>query len=315
MRDILTITLNPALDLATSVDQVIAGPKLRCKSPRIDPGGGGVNVARTIGKLGGHVTALVAIGGATGAQLCNLLSAENIPFIPVPVSGETRQSFAVTDETSGAQYRFGLPGEELTSTDATHLLSMIHAAAPPDGLTVISGSVAPGLPPDFLQQVIASLTPIGSKLIIDTAGPGLAQLIAAPTQPVHLLRVDQKEANEAAGHPLITVADTISFAAGLIARGVAEIVISGRGAEGSLLVSANQRLFCKAAHVPVRSAIGAGDAFVGAMTLALARDEPLDQALQWGVAAASATVGTEGTALCDLQSVTALLPLCTVTDV
>lgn len=315
MQDTLTITLNPALDLSTSVEQVVAGPKLRCRPPRIDPGGGGVNVARTICKLGGQATALVAVGGATGTQISNLLAGEGIPVLPVVVSGETRQSFAVTDESTGQQYRFGLPGDILTPADADALITSIGATAPKTGFVVLSGSVAPGLPPDFLAQIMTTISSSGSRLIVDTSGPMLARLIAASASPVHILRIDQKEASEAAAHPMETIADSLEFAKGLVAGGVADVVITGRGAEGSVLVSKEQSFFCNAAHVPVRSKIGAGDSFVGSMTLALARGEPLDRALQWGVAAASVTVGTEGTALCDLQSVKNLLPLCTVNPV
>lgn len=100
MSRILTITLNPAVDLATSIERVAAGPKLYCKAPRVDPGGGGVNAARAIRKLGGQVTALVAVGGAMGAQLLQLLAAEDVRALAVHVVGETRQSFAVTDETT-----------------------------------------------------------------------------------------------------------------------------------------------------------------------------------------------------------------------
>ena len=71
-HEILTITLNPALDLATSVERVLAGPKLYCKPARVDPGGGGVNVARTIHRLGGQVSALISVGGAMGARLQDL---------------------------------------------------------------------------------------------------------------------------------------------------------------------------------------------------------------------------------------------------
>lgn len=144
--DILTVTQNPAVDVATTVPQVIAGPKLRCGPPRFDPGGGGVNVARAVSKLGGEAKALVAAGGVTGDRLLGLLAAENVPALPVQVSGETRQSFAVTDASTNGQFRFSVPGDVLTAADAAHLLDEITAHAPPQGYLVISGSVAPGLP-------------------------------------------------------------------------------------------------------------------------------------------------------------------------
>ena len=76
---ILTITLNPALDYSTSVDEMVPEVKLRCSDPHIDPGGGGINVARAIRQLGGQAVALIAIGGATGAQLLQRLTIEGVP--------------------------------------------------------------------------------------------------------------------------------------------------------------------------------------------------------------------------------------------
>lgn len=310
--DILTVTLNPAVDVATSVPNVIAGPKLRCGQPRFDPGGGGINVARAISKLGGAATALVAVGGAMGDRLLALLAAEAVPVVPVPVSGETRQSFAVTDDSTGAQYRFSVPGQVMTAQDADNLRTAITAQTTQDSYLVLSGSVAPGLPMDFQSQIIAATAAQAPKVIVDTSHAALTQLITHPTVPVHMLRVDQAEAEQAASHPMLTVADSVAFAADLVARGVAKTVVTGRGAEGSVLVSGDHRFLCHAPVVQVRSKIGAGDAFVGALTLALARGEAPDKALQWGVAAASATVGTEGTALCDLTQAQACFEGCQI---
>jgi 6-phosphofructokinase 2 len=309
---ILTITLNPAVDLATSVEHVEAGPKLYCKTPKIDPGGGGVNVARAICKLGGEVEALVAVGGASGARLLQLLFEEGVPTHPVAVSGETRESFAVTDESTGAQYRFSLPGAELTEDDADRLITEICSAVAPDAFIVLSGGVAPGLGDAFPERIRAAIAPRTDRLIVDTSKTALVRLIAQPTAPVHLLRLDQREAEQAAGRALLTPADSVSFAEALLQRGVARIIVTGRQAEGSILVSDGARFMCRTPHVPVVSKIGAGDAFVGALTLSLSRGEALDVALRWGVAAASATMGTAGTELCEKSVVEALLPRCHV---
>ncbi|MEL6837787.1 MAG: 1-phosphofructokinase family hexose kinase [Pseudomonadota bacterium] len=312
--DILTVTLNPAVDVATTVPEVIAGPKLRCSAPRFDPGGGGVNVARAVRKLGGNATALVAIAGAMGDRLLSLLAAEKVPALSVPVSGETRQSFAVTEVGSGAQYRFGVPGDMMTADDADRLLTAIAAHAPSGGYLVISGSVAPGLPVDFQSNIVATVATRGPKVIVDTSSTALDQLIAEPSTPVHLLRFDDAEATQAAGRPLAGVADMISFAKELINNSVADIVVIGVGAEGSIMVTRAQTFLCRPPIVTEHSKIGAGDAFVGAMTLSLARGEPLDTALRWGVAAGSATVSTEGTALCELGTTQARFEDC-VTEV
>ena len=60
---IVTLTLNPALDVSTAVDRVVRQHKLRCDPPRITAGGGGVNVARTVAALGGTAVPVYAVGG------------------------------------------------------------------------------------------------------------------------------------------------------------------------------------------------------------------------------------------------------------
>lgn len=316
MPDILAITLNPALDFATSVPRITANEKLYCGPARVDPGGGGVNVARAIGKLGGTATAFTVTGGATGARLLQLLSEEpGVVVLPFPVNGETRFSFAVADGQTGDQLRFSLPGEALTATERTQLLAAIREAALRDGYVVLSGGVAPGLPDDFPQRVQNEIRTKTQRLVIDTSRAPLRVLIDTPLAPLFLLRVDQMEAARAAEHEMDTLADSLTFARALVARGVSTHVVTGRGSEGSLMVTSDKAYLCHAPQVPVRSKIGAGDAFVGAMVLAFSRGEPPDQALRWGVAAASATVSTQGTALFERETVTELLRDCAVEEV
>ncbi|MCO4847181.1 MAG: 1-phosphofructokinase family hexose kinase [Yoonia sp.] len=315
MPDILTITFNPAVDLATSVENIVAGPKLYCKAPRVDPGGGGVNVARAIHKLGGRATALVAAGGPMGEKLLRLLADEDVPTHPVRVRGETRQSFAVTDLSNGDQFRFTVPGHPLSPAEAAQLVSEIASIAPMNGYVVQSGGIPPGLGDAVLQRILDAIAPRTDKLIIDTSKGPLARFIATPKAPALVLRIDQKEATIAANHPMNTMNDSLNFASSLVARGVARMVVMGRGAEGSVMVTQTARFFCRTGPVPVRSVIGAGDSFVGAMTLALARGETPDQALRWGVSAASATVGTEGTDLCDETQTRAYFAQCRVVTV
>jgi 6-phosphofructokinase 2 len=202
----------------------------------------------------------------------------------------------------------------MSEADGARLLDAIASAAPRDGYVVLSGGVTPGLGDDFPQKVLAALTPSRSKLVVDTSKTALEHLLTSPSDPVHLLRLDQREAEQSARHRMESLNDSYTFAEALIARGVAELVVGGRGGEGSILVTGQQRFFCRAPEVPMVSKIGAGDAFTGALTLALSQGQPLGQALRWGVAAASATVQTEGTALFKAEDVTALLDRCVLRE-
>jgi len=318
MKDILTITLNPAVDLSTATDEVEPGPKLRCDPPRSDPGGGGVNVSRTIRILGGQSRALIAIGGPNGEKLGHLLTAEGIAFLPFPAPGETRQSLAVTDRDSGLQYRFVLPGPEWDAERSDAMLNMIADTVTGDSFVVISGSNPPGLPDDFAARVAARLDGRGAKLVVDTSGAALRRLTRSPdaAPALFVLRLDQEEAEALAGRALPARGDSAEFAARLVAQGIAQAVIVARGADGSALAAQGLRLHVTPPPgLPVRSKVGAGDSFVGAFTLALARGADLGEALRWGAAAAAATVMTEATLLCTREDTERLLPDCTLSEV
>lgn len=305
--DILTITLNPSVDFAMTAPKIVPELKLRCSEPQIDPGGGGINVARAIRLLGGQATALVAIGGATGAHLLQLLALEGVPTVAFQGPGETRQSTSVTDLSTMEQLRFVTPGPDWGEDDVARGLRSIDAAAGGGTLVVLSGSQPPGVAKDFPSILADHVRDRGAQLIVDTSGPALAHLTERPHEAVAVLRMDGPEAEELAGRPLLTRADTADFAQTLVEKGVARIVIVARGADGSVLASAEGRWHAVGGPVEVVSKVGAGDTFVGAFALSLARGAPLPDCLAHGVAAASASVTTEATRLCDPETVARLL--------
>ncbi|MDI3335606.1 1-phosphofructokinase family hexose kinase [Defluviimonas aestuarii] len=314
MTPILTVTLNPALDIATATDGVRPGPKLRCDTPQVDPGGGGINVSRVIARLGGVSTTFVALGGATGERLSAALAVEKIAAHPYPAPGETRESLSVTDRATGAQYRFVLPGPVWTQGQGKAVLTAIADAAPEGALVVLSGSLPPGLPVDLPARLTRSLTRKAARLVLDTSGATLIRA-ADPVRSAHVLRMDEAEAEALAGGHLKTRGDSADFAEALVRRGAARIAVIARGADGSVLATERERWFAKAAKVPVKSKVGAGDSFLAAFTLALAHDRALPRALQEGMAAASAAVMTEATELCRRADFRRLVKECPVEPV
>ncbi|RZV98722.1 MAG: 1-phosphofructokinase family hexose kinase [Rhodobacteraceae bacterium] len=307
---ILTITLNPTVDYATSAPRVIPGPKLRCTEPHIDPGGGGINVSRAIKLLGGQSTALGAIGGATGAHLLQLLALEGVATVAFQGPGETRQSVSVTEEESGDQYRFVMPGPSWKEDDVPRALTTVDQATGDGTLVVLSGSQPPGVAKEFPSILAGHVAGRGARLIVDTSGPALFNLAEAPREALYVLRMDGEEGEELDGRKQPTPEDTARFAERLVAEGVARIVIVARGADGSVLSTKDGSWHSVGAEVPVVSKVGAGDSFVGAFTLALAREWPIETCLQFGVAAASAAVTTEATRLCDREMTESLMKDC-----
>ncbi len=305
--DILTITLNPTVDFAASAANVYPDEKLRCTEPHVDPGGGGINVARAIRLLGGQATALIAIGGGSGAHLLQLLALEGVPTVAFQGPGETRQSFSITDQSTSEQDRFVMPGPSWTSEDVDRGLRSIDQAAGDGTLVVLSGSQPPGVAKEFPSILASHVTGRGARLIVDTSGPALFTLVREPHESIDTLRMDGPEAEELAGRSLPERRDTAEFAESLVAKGVAANVIVARGADGSVLSSAEGSWHAVAPRVEVVSKVGAGDSFVGAYTLAEALGKSQQECLRYAVAAASAACTTEGTRLCEPVAVEAQL--------
>ena len=315
---VLTLTLNPALDLSSDTPRIAPGHKLRCTEPRLDPGGGGINVSRLVTRLGGDTTAFVALGGGTGMQLVAALQKEGISTRIVPIKGETRTSLSVRDMATGEQFRFMLPGPALTDAEyEAAIVALLEEAATGD-YVVISGSLPTGAPADLINEIAHRLSEAGVRVVIDTSGAALDHIVAHPPADgacPEVLRFDHLEAEGAAMRPLPRREDTARFAADLVARGIARRVVVGRQAEGNLLADADGIWFASAAKVEVVSTIGAGDSFLAALTYAFATGATAAEALQWGTAAACAAVATPGTQVCAPETVEALRPKCSLSPV
>ncbi len=303
---ILTVTLNPALDLETRIPELVPGDKLRCSPPRRDPGGGGINVARAVAILGGEATAAVAVGGPIGQDLLDRLQGPGVRTAALPAPGDTRENLSVIEEKTGDQYRFIFPGPTWSQSHLETAEARLLPLVGPGDLVVLSGSLPPGLAPSSLVELAKVVCDVGGDVVCDTSGAALAEIARAGLN-LRVLRMDSAEAEELTGRDLASREESAAAAADLVEAGAAEIAIIARGPDGSVLATAEERWFAPGAKVPVVSVTGAGDSFVAAATLALSRDLSLADVLRWGVSSASAAVTTQATELCDRAAFEAIL--------
>lgn len=299
MAAIVTLTLNPALDVATAVERVVSGVKLRCAEPRYDPGGGGVNVARAIHELGGDAIAVYASGGSTGRRIERMLNQEGVSQRPIEIDGDTRESLAVTDRTGGEQYRFVLPGPGLSEREWRACTDAAIDEVDDGGWLVLSGSLPAGVPDDLFAHLTARLSG-RARVVLDTSGHALEVALA---EGADVLNPNWREFAEISGRE-----DEERHAARLVQEGRATAIIVTLGARGARLTTADGQVLLAAPRVDTVSAVGGGDCFTGALTLALARGESYLDASRLGVAAAAAAMLTPGTTPCRREDVDRLLP-------
>ena len=294
MPAICTLTLNPALDIATMTDRVRATHKLRCATARYDPGGGGVNVARVICTLGGNATAVYTAGGPIGQSLQKLLDAASIPQLVVPIKGDTRVSFTVDERASNDQYRFIFPGPQLSLEEQERCLEAIASLDPPPRFLIASGSLPPGVSAGFYARVANLAKDLGAKFFLDTSGDALRE---TGREGVFLVKPNLRELSEFVGRELKTRQDQIAAGREMINDQRAQVVVLSLGADGALLVTAEASEHFPALDVPIRSAVGAGDSMLGGIVYSLSGGNLIRDAVRYGMAAGAAALMTQGTEL------------------
>jgi len=291
---IVTLCMNPALDITTSTDVVRPTDKMRCSGARYDPGGGGINVAHIAQVLGAAATAVFPTGGPAGELVDDLLVAEGLATDRISIGGSTRESFTIDENSTERQYRFVLPGPALTVSEQTECLSRLRRAAASAAIVVASGSLPPGVPEDFYQQVANVCADLDVRLLLDASGGGLTHIASG----VFLLKPSVRELQDAAGRTLPTAPDQFVAAQELINRGAAQYVLVSRGAAGAMLASRDGGQLFAPVTVPPGSGVGAGDAMVAGVAVGLIRGWPLTDAVRLGIAAGAAMLLTPGTAPC-----------------
>lgn len=291
---IITLTLNPALDKTIMVDELVPDKKLRSTYSKLEPGGGGVNVSRAIKKLGGDTDAVYLCGGHTGQHFDELLRAEGVTTIALPIKGETRENFAVIEDKSDKQYRFGMEGPAVTEPEWQQALDYMARVNEVDYI-VASGSLPPGVPADFFGRLAVIAKQKNAKLVVDTSGEALAHAVK---EGLYLIKPNLDELSALCGKEKLNKDEVVEAAQKIIRDGGCEIMVVSMGKEGAILVTAHEHWQATPPEVEVHSTVGAGDSMVGGMVLALSQNKPLKEVLYYGIAAGTAATMNEGTELC-----------------
>lgn len=295
MPRIITLTPNPALDYAVEADFVEPNRKLRCRDPQTHPGGGGINVARAVSRLGGETLAIFTTAGIYGDALMHVVAEEKVPMLTVPVSGDTRLAFHIQEHRGGNEYRFNLPGAPLSEADAQNLLEAVRDNAKPGGFVVGSGSLPPGAPANFWAQTARAAKDKDARFVLDS----ISGVPEALSEGIFMLRQNKHEYQALAGRDLAWPEEITEFAKKTVSDGSVERMVVTHGGDGSVMASKEGVARVGALKVKAHSAVGAGDSFVAALLVGLLRGDSDKNALHYGMAGAAATRMTEGTALFD----------------
>ena len=293
MSPIVTLTINPAVDISTSVRKMLPFTKMRCAEAQRDPGGGGINVARVLTRLGIDTIAIYPAGGATGQTLAALVEHESVRSIVIPTAHNTREDVTIFDETTREQFRLVFPGALLSDFEWQQCLDAVTRISSQAGFVIASGSLPPGVPDDFYGRVVKASKKT-AKVIVDTTGTALKAALKAG---VYLIKPNLHEFQDLAGISTKDEPSLLEAGRSLLDRYRIEIIAISLGSQGALLLTRDIALRANGLPIEPVSVSGAGDSFLGAMVSSLANNGDLEAALRYGVAGGSAALLRPGTGL------------------
>jgi 6-phosphofructokinase 2 len=292
MTDIITITLNPAIDKTYIVDELVPDHKLRCANPLTEAGGGGINVSKGLKEMGISSLAVFFSGGRNGKHFEEILQHDQLQFKSIEIDEETRESLIVIDQSSKKEFRIVVEGPVIAFASFTEIMTAVDNIKPT--YIIASGSLPKGLPENVYASLAKEAKLKGYKFILDSSGKALAEALS---EGVYLMKPNLKELSNLVGVETLSVEKVPQAARQLIKEGKAEVVIVSMSSDGAMLVTNDMHYHVHSPKIERKSTVGAGDSMVSGMVWALQQNKSLLEMVCWGVACGSAATMNTGTKL------------------
>ena len=299
---IVSLSLNPAIDLTYQVDCLIHDQKSRAASTYYDPGGTGINVGRALEKLNTNSHTCCIIAGTMGKFLETMLKQELEHLSTLQVEGETRINTTILQQTPFRQYEVNAIGPSITPRQLELIIDQFLTVCG-QGIGVLTGSLPPGISDGTYLHINTRLKKQGGKAIIDA--PLINLKIALVSNPF-LIKPNLHELEILQNKTLKNI-EQIATEARIITQRGTEYVCVSLGEKGAILTTPDNSYFCNSPRIEVISTVGAGDSMVAGLAHAFAQKKSPDQALKFAVACGAGTAKQKGTQLFKLDELDKLM--------
>lgn len=294
MARVLTVTLNPALDLTVQLPALRLGQVNRSESLQVHAAGKGLNVAQVLADLGHQLTVTGFLGEGNPQAFEQLFAARGFADEFVRVPGDTRSNIKLA-EADGQVTDINGPGLTVSEAHCTELLTRLQRLAPAHDLVVVAGSLPRGIDSQWFVQLLQTLKSLGVRVALDTSGAALRDGLAATPW---LIKPNEEELAEARGVDLTGSSALLAEARRLQTEGIEHVVVS-QGADGVSWFSSGAALHANPPRVRVVSTVGAGDSLLAGMLHGLLGGWPAERTLTQATAIAAQAVGQVGFGLTD----------------
>jgi len=286
-RPRVTVLGSLNMDISVTVPRLPGpGATVLGSAARFTPGGKGANQAVAAARLGADVRMVGCVGDDDfGRQLLAALRAERVDAGSVRVVSEVPRGLAMISGDKTVEDLITVaPGANHEAVAGEVAAALSH----PAHVLVICAEI----PVPAIRSALAQ--PRGAIRILNLAPapPEAAAIVAGSGEGLDWLVVNESEAGAVLDRKVDGLNDAAQAASALVAAGVRHAVVTA-GAHGAAVAGPNRTkpVTVPAFRIVAVDTVGAGDAFVGALAVALAAGVPAPEAVP-AAAAAGATAAT-----------------------
>ncbi|WP_019614810.1 1-phosphofructokinase [Psychromonas ossibalaenae] len=295
---VVTVTLNPALDLTGSLNELVKGTVNLLDSGSLHPAGKGINVAKVLSELGAQVTATGLLGADNQEPFVQLFESLNINDQFVRAAGATRINVKIV-ENSGQVSDLNFPGITVTEQQLQQFENTLLELAQSHEIFVIAGSLPQGLTPERCAKWIKQLQAAGKKVFFDSSN---GALVAGVQAGPYLIKPNDEELSVLTAETLSSSNDIQKAAEKLQHQGCENVVIS-LGEKGVLWIDQNGWIKSQPPKMTVVSTVGAGDTLVAGLCWGELKQWQKPQTLSFATALAALAVSQIGVGAADINQV------------
>ena len=262
---ILTVTMNPSIDISYPLETLHLDTVNRVDKVSKTAGGKGLNVTRVLAEIGDPVSATGLIGGSTGQFILDHLDQE-IGKEFFEIQGETRNCIAILHE--GQQTEILEKGPSVSEEEGQAFLDHYEALLPDVAVVAISGSLPAGLPLDYYSQLVERAKKAGKPVVLDCSGASLEKALVAPVQPT-VIKPNNEELSQLLGYEVTTDLDQLKeVLQSDLFKGIEWVIVS-LGADGAFAKHGDVFYKVDIPKIEVVNPVGSGDSTVAGISAAL----------------------------------------------
>lgn len=296
---ILTITLNPAIDVRYEIDNFEVNGIFRGKASKT-AGGKGLNVSRVLRFLEEEVEASGFLGGNSGDWISKKIESIGIKNSFIKTDVETRSCIAILGK--GTQTEILEPGEKISSNFIDKFLEFFKKNFQRFEVICISGSVPQGIQQD-IYKVLCEIAS-DKKVILDTSGKFLLKGIEGNP---YLIKPNKEELEGMLERELTSFSDLLEGAKEIKKRGCKNILVS-LGKDGAIFIDEKNDVYkVNIPKVSIKNPVGSGDSTIAGFAYGLNQKKSIEETLKLAMACGISNAMMDETGTVDLDVISELL--------